>query len=196
MNYHLQKLIELGLIEKADTGYQLTAEGKDYTNLLDEKGAIVERQPKTSVLLHVVRKVEGKIELLASRRMKQPYLGKIGRLSGKVRFGETLEQAARRELYEETGLTAKEFVLEEVFHKLRHDSNGIFVQDVLFYKVFIREPKGTLIEKTPFQENFWLSKEQYEKDTSLDFFDTFEWIERYEPKQLVFLEDVGEEEGF
>jgi len=43
MNYHLQKLIDLGLVLKSDRGYSLTDQGKDYTNLMDDAISEVEK---------------------------------------------------------------------------------------------------------------------------------------------------------
>lgn len=130
MNYHLKKLIECGLVEKTGD-YSLTDKGKDYINLLDDEAEVIERQPKTSVLIHAIRQnPDGEMEHLMSRRLKQPYLGKVGKIGGKVRFGETLVAAAQRELYEETGLRAGKMVLEEIYHKLRY--RGVFL--VKWYK--------------------------------------------------------------
>lgn len=142
MNYHLKKLQELGLVTRVGSEYTLTNAGKDYSNLLDDNIEIIERQPKTSVLLHAIRHGKnGEIEHLLNKRLRQPYLHKVGRLSGKVRFGESLEQAAARELYEETGLIAQTIVLEEIYHRMRFnpptalDASPEYVQDVLFLHI-------------------------------------------------------------
>lgn len=196
MNYHLKRLIDLDLVTKSTDRYELTDKGKDYSNLMDDEVEFVEKQPKTSVLLHAVRKAaDGSVEHLLNKRLRHPYFGKIGRLTGKVRFGETLEQAAQRELYEETGLTAGKIELEAVYHKLRHREDGTYVQDSLFYRFFLTDFSGTLIEKTPFQENLWISS----RDPNLDKYDFFEGVnmgERLKPEALSFMEDDGVAIGF
>lgn len=197
MNYHLQKLLEFGLVEKIDDKYQLTDSGKDYSNLMDDQVEAIEKQPKTSVLLNIVRRntQTSKIEYLLSKRLRQPYLGKIGRLTGKVRFGETLEQAAGRELYEETGLQAKEFILEQVYHKLRYRQDQTCVQDVLFYQFMVKNPTGNLITHTPFQENIWASKDMITKH-SLNVYDDLVINQSLQPQKLSFVENIGIADGF
>lgn len=211
MNYHLQKLVDLELVGKnAKTGrYTLTDFGKDYSNLLDDEVEIVEKQPKTSVLLNVVQKdaKTGEVKHLLSKRLRQPYLGKIGKLTGKVRFGETLQEAANRELYEETGLRARKVILEEVFHKVRYrgGNNGCetdlaeehaFVQDVLFYVFFMMDVYGDFIKKTPHQENLWLSRQDLKGKSNFDLFEGLVLDDRVVPKKLVFSENVAEAVGF
>lgn len=194
MNYHLKKLLALKFVRKLDDLYLLTNIGKDYLNLLDDQVKIIEKQPKTSVLLHVIRKDrKGKVEQLVSRRSIHPYMGKVGRLTGKVRFGETMKEAAERELYEETGLKAESFILEEVYHKIRLDQNNIAVQDVLFYRFFITGISGSFIKRTPVQENLWVRSEDWYK---YDLFDDFNIDDRDAPKRLVFNESVEPAEGY
>ncbi|WKZ30886.1 MAG: NUDIX domain-containing protein [Candidatus Dojkabacteria bacterium] len=188
MNYHLKKLIDLGMVEKSQNKYRLTDKGKDCSNMMDDNVEFIERQPKTSVLLRILRKNdEGVVEQLVCRRLRQPYYGKVGRLTGKVRFGEELEEAARRELYEETGLLAKAVILENVYHKLRHNVEGEYLQDNLFYRFLIKDTYGNLITKTPHQENFWINVESFDPK-EYDMFDDFELMNNYEPDILSFSE--------
>lgn len=200
MNYHLQKLVDFNLVTKAGAQYLLTDVGKDYTNLLDDNIEIVEKQPKTSVLLVVVRKnpKTNQVEHLLSKRLRHPYFGKVGRLTGKVRFGETLAQAAARELYEETGLKAKTIVLENLYHKLRYNDQKDVIQDVLFYTFFITDTHGELIERTQHQENFWISKNALLNRTDMDLFDGLKEAlsDRLKPQKLSFTESVAQAEGF
>lgn len=164
MNYHLKKLISLQLVTKTDNNYELIDFGKDYTNLLDDNVDIVEKQPKTSIIVNAVRKnAQGEVENLMSKRLRQPYYGKVGRISGKVQFGETFEQATARELIEETGLTTDKYHLTELYRKMRKRENNEFVQDVIFYISKVINPSEALISKTKCQENFWITQVEIQK---------------------------------
>ncbi len=195
MNYHLKKLLNYKLVKKENNRYELTDQGKDYSNLLNDDIEIIEKQPKTSIIIQAMRKNEkGEIEHLLSKRKRHPYYGKVGRLSGKVQFGETLEEAIQRELFEETGLKANKLQLKEVYHKLRHREDGTFVQDVIFYILLVTDLKGTLIEETESQKNFWMTrKDVFEKE---DVFDDLVLNEDMEVKELKFSESVEIAEGF
>lgn len=197
MNYHLQKLIEIGLVEKNDIGYVLSVEGKDYTNLMDDQIETIEKLPKTSMILVVVRiNAEGKEEYLLNKRLRQPYYGKVGFLTGKPHFGETFREAVLRELYEESGLTAKEVKLVNIYHKIRKTKEGNVVQDVIFYRHLVTEISGSLIEKTPLQENFWATADEISNIE--ERYDTFvvKTIKEYNQMELTYTEDVGEPKDF
>ncbi len=197
MNYHLKKLLNLGLIEKKEELYRLTDQGKDFANLLDDSLSTTEKQPKTSIIIRGVRKnSKGEVEELFNRRLRQPYYGKVGRLTGKVHFGETLKKAAARELYEETGLKAKSFVLEEVYRKMRKRDDGIFVQDVIFFIFFVTRFSGKLIAKTTFQENFWVPQKELRNKKKYDLYDDFRFDFSPTPKPLTIRENLGIAEGF
>jgi ADP-ribose pyrophosphatase YjhB (NUDIX family) len=197
MNYHLKQLLEIGFVTKQRSKYVLTDDGKDYSNLLDDQTDLIEKQPKTSVLIRGVRKNKnGQVEHLLNRRLCQPYLGKVGRFGGKVRFGETLQQAVERELYEETGLYAKTFKLEEIYRKMRKREDGFWVQDVVFYIFFVKNFRGKFIRKTLYQENFWITKRELYKRSDLDPYDDLELDDRLAPKPLKLSENKGLAEGF
>jgi len=193
MNYHLQKLIEFGFVAKSTQRYSLTDLGKDYSNLMDDAIEIVEKQPKTSVLLIVISKRDGtnSDEYLVNKRLRQPYYGKVGMLTGKVRFGETLTQAAQRELFEESGLHAENCKLMSIYHKIRTKGDDT-VQDVLFYRMLMTEISGELISKTQYQENFWQTNDELVARS--DRYDTMQVkpLEEYHHSLLSFSEDIQE----
>ena len=62
-------------------------------------------------------------EVLLIKRNQEPFIGQWGLPGGKVEFGESLAQAAKREVLEETGITAQVIGmagLYEIFTDLAH----------------------------------------------------------------------------
>ena len=64
-------------------------------------------------------------EVLLARRGRAPALGAWSLPGGAQELGETAEQAARRELLEETGLTAGELVLAANVDSIHRDAAGL-----------------------------------------------------------------------
>jgi 8-oxo-dGTP pyrophosphatase MutT (NUDIX family) len=197
MNYHLKKLVDVSFVKKENNKYLLTDLGKDYANSMDDTMSIIEKPPKTSIIINAVRKnKKGEVEFLLNRRMREPYFGKVGRIGGKVQFGEKIEEAAARELMEETGLKAKTFVLEEIYHKIRTRKSGEVVQDVVFYIFFTNSVFGKLKDKIEQQENFWTTKKQAESNPDIDPYDDLVLEERLKPGKFKYSEHRAIAEGY
>jgi 8-oxo-dGTP diphosphatase len=67
---------------------------------------------------------DGRDRLLLIRRRNQPFAGQFALPGGFVDPGETTEDAARRELLEETGLQARDLRLVGVYSKPGRDPRG------------------------------------------------------------------------
>ncbi|NTW61994.1 NUDIX domain-containing protein [Candidatus Saccharibacteria bacterium] len=160
-NFHLQKLIELKLVEKISRGtYTLTPRGKEYANKLDTDSNTVERQPKAAVILAIERfNREGEREFLFQERLKQPYFGFYGFPTGKIRWGETIVQTAERELMEETGLRA-DYRIAGLYHELVYQQEtGEQLEDKLFFVVHCTNSKGKLVEEFEGGRNEWMTRD-------------------------------------
>lgn len=153
-NFHVKKLLNEGYIEKLDTGkYVLTKVGKEYSNRMDTDDNSIEKQPKISVALMIENEAG---QFLAQQRLKQPYYGFWGRPTGKIRWGETMLEAAARELDEETGLTA-ELSVGGFYHKMDYDkTTGELLEDKIFVLVYGTKPAGQLIIDGEGHHNEWL----------------------------------------
>lgn len=154
-NFHIKKLTDVGYIEKnSDDRYVLTRAGKEYANRMDTDDNVIEKQPKLSVAL-IIENTEGKY--LAQQRLKQPYYGFWGRPTGKIRWGETMLEAAARELLEETGLQA-DMSVAGFYHKMDYDKDsGELLEDKIFVLVYGTNPTGQLIVDGEGHHNEWLS---------------------------------------
>ena len=102
--YHLRAVIKAGWVAKRDDGqYELTPEGLRYADSLSLKTFTPRAQPRMVTLL-VCRNAQGQYLLL--KRKRQPMLGKVNFPYGKIHLGESIGEAANRELNEKTGLSA------------------------------------------------------------------------------------------
>jgi 8-oxo-dGTP pyrophosphatase MutT (NUDIX family) len=172
-NFHISRLVELGLVEKVIRGrYRLTPRGKEYANRLDTDNNTVERQPKATVILALERTRSGRQEFLLQERRKNPYFGFWGFPSGKIRWGETIVQAAERELQEEAGLRA-DFTIVGVYHEhTRQKETDELLEDKIFFVAHGRNPRGELVADFEGGHNEWLSADELRaKDKKYDSVD-------------------------
>lgn len=160
-NFHIKKLVEVGYLQKDSTEkYTLTRVGKEYANRMDTDDNVIEKQPKLSVAL-IIENKSG--EFLAQQRLKQPYYGFWGRPTGKIRWGETMLEAAARELMEETGLTAN-LTVAGFYHKMDYDKeSGDMLEDKVFVLVYGTDAAGDLIVDDEGHHNEWLSDDELQK---------------------------------
>lgn len=159
--FHIGRLVELGFVEKADSGkYRLTVSGKEYANRLDTDHNTIERQPKAAVMLAIEREQRGRVERLLQQRLKHPYYGFWGVPTGKIRWGETVPEAAARELLEETGLEADHRVAG-VYHQLVYqEGTNDMLEDKIFFVVHCTNVRGELAEVFEGGRNEWMTAAQ------------------------------------
>ena len=103
LNYHLRLLLREGIIEKKEEKYHVTGLGERlgvYLNQFQSK----EMYP-ISVVAPLI--YDEKKRVLMVKRLVNPQKGRYGFPGGKVLLGETLFDAAEREVFEETGLRIK-----------------------------------------------------------------------------------------
>lgn len=186
-NFHLKSLIRENLVGKNKKGkYQLTPKGKEFANRIDTENKSLERQPKVSILIVCVRKKNGKIEYLTQQRLKQPYYGFIGYVTGKIRWGETVYETADRELLEETGLGGElKFVGTE--RKTDYSKEGELLEDKFFFIVKATKLSGKLIESFEGGKNQWFSESDIKK-LSNRFQDVDSILEMVKSRKVGFLE--------
>lgn len=161
-NFHVKKLIDEGYVEKGEKQYKLSHKGKEYANRMDTDENEIEKQPKVSVAITLERKNDkGEREFLFQQRKKNPYFDFWGRVGGKVRWGESVIEAANRELKEETGLEA-DFEYRLLYHK--RDFNrvtGKLLEDKIFLCVYATKYSGELQEVFEGGVNRWMTHEEF-----------------------------------
>lgn len=155
-SYHLKKLLELGYIESTKNGYIATRKALKTLHYSPDK----ERRKAYPILLSVVYVTDNTGRVLLLKRRNKPFANWFGIPSGLIHSGETLDSAAKRELFEKTGISALkplEYVGVLDFRYLEKDSDDLFVHGVAFvYKYKCVDPKeATLSEETKYGELDW-----------------------------------------
>ena len=142
--FHLSVLMEKGLVEKHLKSYRLSDRGKEYANRIDTRDLFIRDQPKISVVPCAVRDGDGKCEYLIYTRTKHPFWGYQGFPSGKIKYGEFVEQAAERELKEESGLTGEAVCITVTHYLVRSKKEKKLLEDKYMYVCIIKNPTGKI----------------------------------------------------
>lgn len=152
--YHLKFLLTKGLIEKSTNQYNLTTSGQQLVHQLSSQGQLQDTF-QVSVMCYVTLGDQ----VLMHKRTRQPFLGDLEFVTGKMQLGEAPENAAARKLLEESGLTAT-FTFLGIIRKIRYIETNKLFQDTIYHVCKTSYPTGKLITKNDWGENFWLPKDQ------------------------------------
>lgn len=158
--FHLKALLKQKILAKTSKGrYCLTSKGKEFSNQLDTDNLVIEKQAKLTLLIIAVKTDHGATKYLTQQRLKQPFFGYLAGITGKIRWGETVIEAAARELKEETGLSGKlEFTGIE--HKMDYTHEGEMLEDKYFFVVKASQTTGRLITDFEGGKNSWLTEKE------------------------------------
>jgi ADP-ribose pyrophosphatase YjhB (NUDIX family) len=179
-NFHLEQLLEADLVSKANKIYTLTSIGKEYACRMDTEKVEIQKQAKISVFVCPVRTFKGNKQYLIYTRLKQPFYGCQGFMSGKVSLGEKVLDAAKRELKEETNLEA-DLKLVALIHYTVYDKNKTqMFEDKFMFLCIGENPKGKLksnedgkferVNKSDlltYTTNHFVSQKQFIKDINM-----------------------------
>jgi 8-oxo-dGTP pyrophosphatase MutT (NUDIX family) len=159
--YHLKELIRSGLVEKVDGGYSLTQQGRSTATRFSIREQGIRIMPSTISVI-VLRSKDG--EWLLYRRRRQPYIGSLGFPSGKIHLGDSLENAAYRELDEKCGYGKDEVALtwRGAFNLVEHELAGL--KNHIIGMVWAGEVKDKRVFENHAGETFWgdWTKENYD----------------------------------
>ena len=191
--FHLKSLVEAGLVKQENAKYFLTASGKEFANRLDVDNANVqvEKQAKIGVLIFAIKKDPptngGQVKYLLQQRLKHPYFGYYGGVGGKLKIGEKITTAAKREFKEETGLTGKlDFC--GINHKTDFSNQKELLEDKIFFVFKATDLKGNFIEQFQGGKNIWFSLTEMKKLDKL-FPDVLDKIKMVEGRGEFFSEN-------
>lgn len=144
-SYHLKKLLQDGFVAQVEGGYEATRKAikiLQYTDASSDKNK--NGNPVYITAVHVTNN-EGKVLLL--RRTNPPFVGWYCVPAGLVHQGETLEQAALRELSEKSSIEANDLefngVLDFQYHE--QESGDLFIHTVAFVYSYQLPDSGMLL---------------------------------------------------
>jgi ADP-ribose pyrophosphatase YjhB (NUDIX family) len=134
----------------------LTTLGKEYANRMTVETGKIEKNVKATTVLVPYRTNGDKKEILIYKRLKNPFYGCFGFATGKPMWGESFEEAAKRELFEETCLegTPKLFAIRH--YVVMYE--GKIVEDKLMHAYAFDNPSGDLNSNKE-GEFFWVDED-------------------------------------
>lgn len=144
LNFHINQLTELDLIDKHDQYYSLTNKGKEFAGRLDTDNLKLKKQAKISAWICPIREVEGELEYLIYTRLKSPFYGCQGFMSGKVDYGETVIDAAKRELTEETNLVGVPVIVALKHYRVFDKSSRELLEDKFMFLSIVNNPENEI----------------------------------------------------
>lgn len=149
--YHLKQLIKEELIQKrADGYYEFTSDGRLFADSLSLKTYRPRIQPKI-VTLVICQNQDG--QYLLYKRKREPFINLIGFPYGKIHLGETILDAATRELQEKTGISADLKHQGDVYLTVYQDNN--LISHMLAHVFLGQNPNGQLRGQSEIGKCFW-----------------------------------------
>ena len=183
--FHLKKLVDEGVAKKLEDGsYELTHAGKEFANRFDtDSGPVkLERQAKLGVLVVAFREKEGVREYVMQQRLKHPFFGFRGFITGKIKWGESVVDGAARELEEETGLVG-DITHQSIYHELIYSPSRDLLEDKYFFICTAENLKGNLLTEFEGGRNEWAREEDFLKeDVFYDISDSLALTKKGAPK--------------
>jgi 8-oxo-dGTP pyrophosphatase MutT (NUDIX family)/predicted transcriptional regulator len=161
LTFHIKQLIAAGVVEKTTEGqYRLTTQGKEAASRLDidTLQVKVEKQGKIGVLVIPSRVHKGVKQFAMQQRLKHPFFGFWGFVTGKIKRGESVQESAARELEEEMGLTGT-LVHKAIHHERIYDLADQLLDDKYFFIYTVEDSQGELLAFFDGGHNEWIEEE-------------------------------------
>ncbi|NQU78381.1 NUDIX domain-containing protein [Candidatus Woesearchaeota archaeon] len=156
--YHLGVLETKQLIQKQGGYYILSPLGKRASAFIEGDTG---KKAMFPTFNHVLIVQDGD-RILAQKRLKEPFYGYWGLISGKINFGWNVEECARRDIEEECGLKAGKSELIGINQAKTYEEDNLLHHHIMFY-VRLSDISGELKHKTHKGENAWMTIEEFKK---------------------------------
>jgi len=156
--YHLSTLENKGLIKKTDGKYSLSNAGQQLSSFIEgDTGNKAAFPTFTHVLI-----VQDGDKILAQRRLKEPFYGYWGLISGKINFGWNVEECALRDITEECGLKAKKSELIGINQAKTFQDGKLHHHHIMFY-VRLSGISGNIQKQTHKGHNAWMTIKEFKQ---------------------------------
>lgn len=135
-NYHLERLVKLGLVLKNDNGYKLSLKGMQLTEEKYPIGVIRHKADTFKLYSHgiVIRKDSKDLQILNRIRTKNPFYGDKGLIGASVRKGESSKKALQLRLKSQAGILVPLKQMKNVgtLRKINYVESGELFLDFIF----------------------------------------------------------------
>lgn len=131
-SYHLKKLIQMGYVLAVDGGYVPTRKALKTLQYTDNN--VQHRRQGPPATLSMIYLTNSRDEVLLLRRQQRPFSGWHGLPSGLIHKGESITEAAHRELMEKTSIDTHDLTYRGTldFKYLEQSSGDLFVHAIAF----------------------------------------------------------------
>ncbi|OGM32316.1 hypothetical protein A2803_04120 [Candidatus Woesebacteria bacterium RIFCSPHIGHO2_01_FULL_44_21] len=182
--FHLDQMIAMGHIAKTEHKYFLTQKGKEFANRMDTNKTAIPLQAKISVIIIPMKGKPKNRVFLIYTRLKQPFYGCQGFMSGKVNFGEKVIDAAKREFKEETNLDGRAQIVALKHYRVFDKKTKELLEDKFMFYCKVENPRGDLVPADEGKYG-WVNRKDLKKYVT-NHFESFD----------VLLEDIKLAESF
>lgn len=151
--YHINRLVENKILSKSPSGYCLSAKGKALSALLDGDG---KESPHPVMAYVVIISKAGK--LLCQERLKEPFRGYVGFVSGNIKFGSSVIDCAIAGVKKQAGLDLKNPVIKGTEEIVTFEGDEALYHHMI--SIVTGGCEGELISEMPGKRNRWVTKKQ------------------------------------
>lgn len=142
--YHLDQLLQDGLVKRISRGvYGLSEQGKAAVDKLSVGRITPMQTPK--VITYTL--LDDNTHYYLFRKNKEPFLGTLNMVAGKVHLDERSYDAGIREVAEKTGLTVDELVQKLVAEVRVHENNQLISHFVAYVSVASFTGESSTVER-------------------------------------------------
>lgn len=133
-----------------------------YANRIDTDIVKIAQQAKVTTILCAIRQTSAEKEYLVYKRLKNPFFNCMGFPTEKPKWGETMEEAAKRGLMEEANLAGEPKLFAIRHYLVYSKQTGELVEDKLMHVFMFLNPTGDLVGNLE-GDYQWVKEEDIDK---------------------------------